>query len=144
MSETRRQIFKASVLSAFGLMAAPALSGCTGNASLFGHGEGDPNVPIVGKGDGNDPYWYIIVFVPDAAQDGAYQVWRTSDAPPARPFDTAEWYSELKGRNRLEQATGSFTIGQHTFVMNGPYLEGPSTSALQYAVRVKWSEVGKV
>lgn len=146
MSETRRQIFKTSILSAIGLMAVPALVACTTPFTIFG--EGDPNVPIVGKGDGNDPYWYIFVFVPAAGKDGEYQVWKTKQVPPSdpakRPFDTAQWYSSLKANNYLEPVSGSFTIDGHAFnMMDGSYLEPPSTSGLQYAARVKWSEIGK-
>ena len=148
MSETRRQIFRTSILSAFGLMAVPALVACSGPLTLFRSGERDPNVPIVGKGDGDDPYWYIFVFVPGAGGDGQFKVWKTKQSPPSdpakKPFDTAQWYSYLEANNYLEAVSGSFTIDGHSFnMMDGGYLEPPSTSGLQYAARVKWSEIGK-
>lgn len=148
MSETRRQLFRNSVLSVFGLMAVPALAGCTGPLNLFGQDGRDPSFPIVGKGDGQDPYWYIFVFVPGAGGNGEYKVWKTKQSPPSdpakKPFDTAQWYSYLEAKNYLEPVSGSFMIDGYAFNMtDGGYLESPSISPLQSAARVKWSEVGK-
>jgi hypothetical protein len=141
MSETRRQIFKTSILSAFGLMAVPVVAACSPHG-LFGLGSKDldPQVPVVGYGKGN---WYIIVY--DATKAG-YVVYKAGEDPPSdpavTPFDTARWYVHLDGANKLKQVTICYIDGVGALSFDGEILSGPSVGILQSAARTKWSEVG--
>lgn len=142
MSETRRQLFKASVLSALGLMTASALAGCQFDG---GHGfdNSEPRDPVaVGKGNGSDPYWYI--FVLDTEQ-GKYKAYRTTVKPPPKPYDTEDWYHSLNPNSvHPVPPNSSFNIGAYWYsVDSNGYVSTPVGEVEMHMSRTRWTEISK-
>jgi hypothetical protein len=141
MSETRRQVFKTSILSAFGLMTVPVVAACSpqGFGLSANNGPADAQIPIVGYGHGN---WYIIVF--DDTKNG-YVVYKAMQEPPSdpavRPFDTAQWFASLYPKD-VKPVTTCYIDGVGGLAFDGDILSSPSVGVVQNAARTKWSEIG--
>lgn len=145
MTETRRQVFKTSVVSIFGFASASALAGCT-TAPTQGVGPENATSIIVGY---SGTIWYV--FKPDS---GKYQVYKTpygAIAPSTLAFDTQRFYDKAYADGALTQITQPFYIGatQFTFESNSPYLDATSQAYLtrganNSAVTGRWNEIGRV
>lgn len=121
MQETRRQLFKTSILSALGLMSAGALTACgdipkenseNRRPMLPPPTSQDPTVPtlVYSSGDHN---WYIFTAVPiSTIPNQTYKVQRTSASltvptdSSSQQLDTATWV----GRQTKNLVTGPFSI----------------------------------
>jgi hypothetical protein len=153
MSETRRNLFKFSVLSAVGLTSVVATTGC--GVHLFtssGSGPENPGTsPIVGYSDGNH-WWYV--FVPDA---NGYKVSATiaqygSFYPDQVYFDTQQYLTsaaKVSGSGSLIlQRNASFSIGGVPFKTDqNAYLDDQSKVNLikntnWVNTNVSWNEIG--
>ena len=145
VAETRRQLFKTSVLSGLGLMSATMVAGCstpiTGESGPYEDGS-----IIVGY---TGSIWYI--FKPDGNKS-KYKVYSTPYSaimPSNAPFDTQRFYDKAFADGRLEPVISEFFIGldKYTFDANSPYLDSRSEILLtqrtgNYAVKGRWNEVG--
>ena len=150
MSETRRQIFKTSVLSAVGLMTGAAVTAC----ARYGIAEQGPDpdftVPIVGY---SAHLWYVFV-----TDDGVkYAVFSTkaqigSSRPSLVKFDTKRYLAAARdaqdGAN-LQRVTTPFKIDEMKFKFgNDGFLDSDSASQLRAGANhevalVHWSEIGQ-
>ena len=154
MSETRRQLFKTSILSALGLISASGLTACGTERSFDLRrrlGDSDPTVPLVGKA--TDGHWYVFKynsFDPDK-RNYTYDVWRASENPPSEKpltggvrFDTGDWHKELTASSKLIAASAKFTIGSTTYnPTNGSITGGPVNGFAQAPqIPCVWNEIG--
>ncbi len=152
MSETRRQIFKKSVFSAFGLITMSALTACTpeGQHSFWRSGtqfSSDPWAPIAGKA--TDGKWYIFALnsISTGTQNYTYTVYQSLEGPPSSPahvkFDVNDWFNDLKTRKKLVPAMSPFTIDSTTYTPNnGTVVANPlHNDAVQ--IDARWNEIGK-
>ena len=147
MSETRRQIFRNSILSAFGLMSVPALAACSGK-SWFESNEHTitPSPIIVGYLNSK---WYIFEL---DSEKNSYKVFELTDQskapnidPTYVPYDTKGWYSTLSPSDYVP-VTSPIPIVKLglTLKFNGTYLDAGSASNLQeYSIQNTgaWNEI---
>jgi hypothetical protein len=151
MSETRRQIFRNSILSAFGLTSATALAAC-GNFAPWGEsGERTPDVlsPVIVGNSQSD--WYIFY-----GTKNTYKVFKLKDptklptlVPSQIAFDTVGWFSTLTATD-YDQITSAFNfyIGGNPIQLSftGNYLDSGSVSDLRANAHQNmgaWNEIGK-
>jgi hypothetical protein len=167
MTETRRDVFKTSVISAFGLMSAAAMTGCKQEVQGGGKGGKDrldldtTNTVILGWNEYADsavsppivPIWYVF----HRAATG-WEVY-TDGGSLADPntsskgsFDNYNWYvrngpslTQIKDKFKF---TNSSTVV--TFKFTGEYLDATSSAYLvgleqaqPYFSQALWNEIGK-
>jgi hypothetical protein len=150
MSETRRQIFKTSVMSALGVLTASALAGCE---QPFVRTDGRTGeTPAVVVGYLSDPNgkkdWYIFKY------DGSgYFVSRLLNpnklptlTPSIAPFDTVSWNAGLQAGDVTDAGTVTLSapgIPDLKVVKN--YLTNPNvlTTYNSTPSLPKWNEIGK-
>ena len=158
MSETRRQLFKKTVLTAIATSSAAALAACTRGATFLGGPslKFDPGVPILGR---LGSYWYIFEY--DAGKD-TFRVYKTvrdietADSvvpnvaapidPAYIPFDTLGWVSSLNLTDNDFVKKATFTIETWTFTTDGNgYLTAGSENLKAYAKPLNgaWNEIGQ-
>jgi hypothetical protein len=156
MPETRRQVFKTSIMSAVGLAVAAGIAACSpssqGLNALTDGAPSSDDATIVGV-EGNT--WYVFDY---AGQDGngnpLYTVRSTTTAygsvyPHQFPFDTSMFTNPVPtaGPGFQTIQNGSFSIGGTQYrVVNG-YLTNGSLLRTNTNNRVlsqsHWNEVGK-
>ncbi len=149
MFETRRQIFRKSIFSAFGLMALPAVTGCTresegtGSQTLSDYWEA-----VTGKATDNRWYIFILKSIDARTLNYTYTVYQSLENPPSNPravkFDVNDWFNDLRARNKLVPATKPFTIDSTPYTPddNGVVVANPlHTDEVQIVAR--WNEIGK-
>jgi hypothetical protein len=139
MSETRRELFKTSVLSAVGVASIGLLSGC----QTWGHGPPGLTgpVPAVGKAD-NSTQWYVFITASGTTTVYAAGFAPCSLTPSTCPFDTASYVQQLSAAGQLSLAKGlTVTIGQNSYSTDGNgILLNPSFNPAPKTF--SWNEIG--
>jgi hypothetical protein len=153
MSETRRDIFKYSVLGALGLVSVGGVVWylLTPQPRVSSPGPSDPHATIVGYTNNK---WYAFVW------DGTgYRVYSTATAygsvmPQAFPFDTEAFKAAILNQpstysfTRLTTGADIHVGGQH-FLMTGPYLTTDQVNVLTNSNNTNnmalahWNEIGQ-
>jgi hypothetical protein len=146
MSETRRDLFKTSVISA---VSVATLSGCGFFANLGGghNPAAQPGVPILMQN--NDGTWYAFLFVNNLSQCAVLKI--TSAVPaPAIIFDTTAWYNlptttTVPATSPLTLVNGSISM----ILTFGQYLDSGSLAKLNTVLTNNlkqtpgsWNEIG--
>jgi len=167
MTETRRDVFKTSVVSAFGLMSVGALTGC--KEKVAGNDKGQKgrvdldatDTVILGWNENKDnaaplptePAWYVFhkadtvweVYVYSGSLSDPFTLYTGA-------FDTYGWYSANK--LALTQVKNKFKFTNSgnlaTFKFSGNYLDADSSAylvqlgqATRYFTQATWNEIGK-
>jgi hypothetical protein len=166
MSETRRDLFKTSVLSGFGLMSASALAGCGDWRSPFtpppgcftGTSADSPNWMLAYGtetiGTITTSNWYVFQYVPVAsAYYNAFALKKTASTLPPdpsktnAPFDVMTWYE--KYHSEFDPASGTITITVNSIsymitMRAGKITDPNSMNVLQKFpyVPCSWNEIG--
>jgi hypothetical protein len=167
MTETRRDLFKTSVASAFGLMSAAALTGCKDDIGKQGQGRKGrvaldaTDTVILGWNESKDntaplpsvPTWYVFHKAAAGwevyAYDGKLSDPNTSSTGA---FDTYNWYianrlslMPIKDKFRFTNSANSVV-----FKFQGAYLDSASSDYLgqlgqaqHYFSQSTWNEIGK-
>ena len=167
MDDTRRQLFRTSILSALGLAGVAGLVSCDRREEQYARQAGerftadDPSIPIVGKAT-SDGLWYILRLhtMDEDAQTYTYKAWQVQapESPPAGtpatavdgdyiPFDVDAWFRHLNKKKKLNLATSPFTLGG---IPCNPdqkgIVSGDAAKKLHNgtkAVTAIWNEIGK-
>ena len=162
MTDTRRNLFKTSLFSAFGLMSAAALSGCRNGGehkrrvTPFTGITRNPTIPLVAYNQ-QDQYWYVFVWV--EGEGNGYQVWKTTEAATipilssAQVLDTYTWFTNLKSKTQVKQGfqLSNAGIAKVPLDFTGDYLNSPSAILLDNLANKQassqsmatWNEIGK-
>ena len=155
MADTRRQLFKTSVLSAVGVASAALLAGCAT--------AGGPNgaCPPVIVGYGRDAQWYAFQYKALLSGGYAYLAFVLTDPsliptqyPSQVPYDVEKWFAYASGQNALRPVTSpvtSITMDNGDTFYLSPNPANPNqlsdASTQQLCARVgaamaKWNEIG--
>jgi hypothetical protein len=168
MTETRRDLFKTSVASAFGLMSAAALTGCKedirgqglrkGKGQKSGVSLDEPGTVILGYNqyalNGAAATWYVFhriaagweVYTYDEAKYGAVT------EPTTSSVDNLRWYKLKKSILKPVRQQFTFLNSSNTAVFDfqGDYLDQKSSDYLvgleetaPYFSQATWNEIGK-
>jgi len=148
MSETRRGLFKTSIMSALGLTAVGGLAGCQSDGGWQGPfaSNPDPGIPIVGID--NNKKWYIFKYDSSSQKYTAY--W--TPPPPSLSLtgiDTPSFYQSRKTANEL-YLTGETKINfggiPTLYIVNtdsSSIVTNPSELNNAYMQSTSWNEIGK-
>jgi hypothetical protein len=156
MTETRRQLFKTSIMSAVGLAVAAGIAACTqtsqGLNPLRPGAPSSDDATIVGV---EGSIWYVFDYTgQDASGNPLYTVRSTatpygSSYPSQFPFDTSFFTSPVptNGTGFQPITNGSFSIGgtQYT-VANGYLTDGTllrNNTNNRLLSQAHWNEVGR-
>ena len=143
MSETRRDLFKTSVLSGLGLMSASALAACAGGP----HPLTGPNDYVAGY-DAAHSVWYLFVSNSTGTYDVSYLPSGSAFAPPAPSanvlFDVNTW-SKAPGAGFIPAPKSFVTVGGVPITITAAHqTDGPSTKELQkhlHPLTCSWNEI---
>jgi len=154
VADTRRQLFKTSVLSAVGVASASLLAGCATNGA-------NGACPPVIVGFGRDAQWYAFQYKALLSGGFAYLAFVLMDPsliptqyPSQVPYDVEKWFAYASGQNALKPVTppvASITMDNgDTFYLNSNpanpnQLSDASTQQLCARVGAaiaKWNEIG--
>jgi hypothetical protein len=156
MSETRRELFKASIFSAIGLMGVSGVAGCTRSFGPTFRGGDDGQPPAVILGLLQDPNkkssWYVFRFDGD---NNKYQALSLNDPnklpsqmPSVAPFDVVDFNAGLADSDVTLLTT---TKLKGAGLPNGLNVQGGyvmnSNDLINYYTLPKavprWNEIGK-
>lgn len=143
MSETRRQLFKASVLSVLGVSSAIGLAGCKKHDGFSDKSGPDALYafePIFALSD-DKKRWYVFAVDMSDSEKRQKAYWTDYKNVGASPFDTVDVYSHLKNLKLLHDQATSFSIGTQKYFIDGQgYVEQTSANRT-YAIATKWNEI---
>jgi len=151
MSETRRQIFKTSVMSAVGVITASALVGCEQPFMRAGGRTDETHAVVVGylSDPSGKSDWYIFKY------DGSgYFVSRLLNpnklptrTPSIAPFDTVSWNASLQPSDVTDAGTVTLSAsGIPDLKVVNNYLTNPNVLTVYNSTPSalpKWNEIGK-
>ncbi|HSC17831.1 MAG TPA: hypothetical protein VLC74_02850 [Rhizomicrobium sp.] len=141
MTESRRQLFRISILSALGVASA-ALVGCKEQRHRFGPGSPSTRYqfePIFAL-SADQKHWYILALDPKDSE-GRLIVYQTDIANvPSRPFDTVDVFYNIPA-DKLTPASGWITLGNHKLKADKDGHIPQSDANNAYAIAAKWNEI---
>lgn len=150
MNDSRRTLFKKSILSAFALLPGSAMAGAASRIAGRRFSGPDPEciarIPVLGKADGGNWIWF------EPQDDGsflAYTLKGTISAASPVNASISQSYLYERAMNTWDLKpyvegllTGTVTIGNHVFSAQGGKLQPGSSSPVGHGTILQWSEIG--